>query len=307
MAGTLLGLFSWGPVSRDDVGHRTYPVSHKVEVASYLEGPATALQTPGLPSVGSTWAFGDDLDVYAYCTPQATAKCVQEGDGERASIWLVEQTFTTKPMSRCNSTTIDSPLSEPAQIRGGFSPFREEAIYDRFGDFLLMSSLERMTGPEVEIERGRPIVTISMNVATLPLATFSEMIDTGAVNDATMWGLPARCIRLAEVSWERYLYGVCTYFYRVNYTFEIKFDTWNRFIVDQGTRVKELDDEPISATNPLIPFFNPLTHKPDIAFLDGDGNPVYVDQGEPFSNVHVWEKEIEYEYNFFTLGIPATL
>jgi hypothetical protein len=302
MASEIIGVESW-EADRDDNGHRNYMLVTKIKCATPQEGPATVLQTPGMPTTGSTWNIASDVDNYAYCTPYA--KVTPMLDGERQLFWLFEQKFTTRPMWRCNDTTIENPLDEPAAVTGGFAPYREEAITDRFGDLLMMSSLERMRGPEVEIEKGRPFVTISMNVATLPLATFSEMMATGAVNDSLMWGLPARCIRLAEVTWQRFLYGVCTYFYRVNYTFEVKFDTWNRLIVDQGTRVKMLD-APLSATNPMIPFNNPLTGKPDVAFLDGDGNAVYLDQGAPLGDVWIWEKELETEYNFFVLNIPTS-
>jgi hypothetical protein len=308
MAATVIGdVFQWGPLQRDEQGHRTYTVVHRVKTASVDEGPASALQAAGLPSVGSYWNFGSDVDIYAYCTPIASVSSVQEGDGERSQYYLVSQQFTTKPMSRCNTTTIDSPLDEPPAIRGGFMPYREEATYDRFGDLLLMSSLERMTGPLIEVEKGRPVVTTSFNVSTLPLIDFSEMLDKGAVNDDTLWGMPARCIRLAEVSWERYLYGVCTYFYRVNYSFEIKFDGWNRLVIDQGTRRKLIDSIPLSPTNPFVPYINPATHKPDVCYLDGTGNAVEVELGASLGDVFVWEKELEDEFDFTALGIPTSL
>jgi hypothetical protein len=307
MAVTHIKLYSWGPLERDDNGHRAYSVTIFVRTDSYDDGPATIIQAPGLPAVGSTWAFKDDVDVYAYCTPWARVYHKLEGEGEGSKVWYVDLKFTTRSMIRCNDGTIENPLDEPPMISGGFNPYREEAIFDRHGDLLLMSSMERMTGPEVEIEKGRPVIQISFNVSELPLADFSEMLDKGAVNDSTLWGLPARCVRLAEVTWQRYLYGVCTYYYRINYVFEVKFESWNRYIVDMGTKVKELDTEPISSTNPLITFNNPLTGKPDKAFLDGSGNAVYLDQGAPLSNVWIWEKELEYEYNFLLLDIPSSL
>lgn len=306
MAGTIVGFYSWGPLDRDEYGHRHYSLTLKIRADSSNDGPATIIQTPGLPAVGSTWNIFTDVDIYAYCTPLAHVYRVDGENGEPGIYWHIDLKFTTKPMVRCNTTTIENPLDEPAMIAGGFNPYREEAIFDRNGDLLFMSSLERMTGPEVEIEKGRPVVSVAFNVSTLPLALFSEMMDTGAVNDSTLWGLPARCVRLAEVTWQRYLYGTCSYYYRVNYSFEIKFDTWNRFIIDQGTKCKLLD-APLSSTNPMITPNNPLTGKPDRFFLDGDGNIVFVDQGAPLTDIWVWEKELEYEYNFLLLDIPTSL
>jgi hypothetical protein len=306
MAGTIVGIHSWGPLERDDNGHRTYSATIKIKTDDPGDGPATVLQTPGLPLVGSYWVFGLDVDIYAYCTPYARVYSQMEGQGEPDTHWHLDLRFTTKPMYRCNDTTIENPLNEPIMLAGGFNPYREEAIFDRNGDILIMSSLERMTGPSVEIEKGRPVVNISFNTTEVPLALIAQMMDTGAVNDATLWGLPPRCVRLAEMTWQRFLYGSCTYYYRVNYTFEVKFNTWNRFIVDQGTKCKRFD-APLGPDNPMITPNNPLTGKPDVFFLNGDGLIVFVDQGDPLSNVWIWEKELEYEYNFLLLDIPAIL
>lgn len=307
MTSSLIDVHKWGPLDVNDEGHRSYELTSRILCTSHLDGPATVLQTAGLPAVGSTWNVGGDVDNYAYCTPYAKVYSQQEGDGERSIHWFVDQRFTTRPMFRCNTATIENPLNEPAQIRGGFAPYREEAIYDRNGDLLLSSSLERMTGPEVEIEKGRPIVNICFNVATLPLTTFTEMMATGAVNDSTLWGCPARTVRLAEVTWERLLYGVCTYYYRITYAFEIKFDGWNRFIIDQGTRRRFTNTAPISSANPLVPHVNWYTQKPEVAYLNGSADPVYVEQGAPVTDIWVWEKELEISYNFLTLGIPSSL
>ena len=307
MTSSIIGLHKWGPLEVNDEGHRAYQMTTKIKCTTSDDGPSVVHNTAGLPAVGSTWNIGNDNDSYAYCTPYARVYNMQEGDGERALYWFVDQKFTTRPMTRCNTAQIDNPLSEPAQIRGGFAAYREEAIYDNTGALLLMSSLERMKGPEVEIEKGRPIVVCSFNVAALPLTTFSPMMDTGAVNDATLWGCAARTVRLSEVTWERYLYGICTYYYRVNYSFEIKWDGWNRLIIDQGTKVRSNALAAISATNPLIPFVNFYTGKAEVAYLNGTGDAVYVDQGASLGSVWVWEKALEVSYNFLTLGIPTTL
>jgi hypothetical protein len=61
------------------------------------------------------------------------------------------------------------------------------------------------------------------------------MVDT--LNDATLWGLAARKIKLSNVSWERLLYGTCDYYYKRVFDFDIDFSTFDRDVLDEGTKV----------------------------------------------------------------------
>ena len=114
-------------------------------------------------------------------------------------------------MKRCNTTSIENPLAEPQKVSGTFIKYTRELVWDKDGDLLIYSSHEPIKGGDVEFDRNRPSVRVEQNVSGLGLATFAAMVDT--LNDATLWGLVARCIKLDNVSWERKLYGVCTYYY----------------------------------------------------------------------------------------------
>jgi hypothetical protein len=127
----------------------------------------------------------------------------------------------------------------------------------------------------------------------------------GGVNDNTLWGMPRRTIRLNDITWERNIFGTCGKYYRITYIFEVNYDTWNRFILDEGTRVKILKDFPVSDINPLVPYVDPYTGKPGRALLNGQGYPIDSVYGN-MSEVFVHEKEIEQEFDFFLLGIPAS-
>lgn len=288
----------------DDEGHRTYDATFQVRTDDPSDGPAVVMQCAGLPTTGATWAIGNDIDVYAWCTPYMMVKPTL--DDELHCHWEVVRKFTTKPMSRCNTTQIDNPLAEPAQLSGGFTKYTEEAIYDRYGSLLLTSSYELMRGPEVEVEKGRPVVRVGLNVATLPLTTFCEY--RGGVNNATLWGLPARCIRLADITWERKVYGTCSYYYTITYEFEIKFETWNRFIIDSGQYAKKNRALPLSASNPLQPLIDKETGRWQTGYLDGAGGLVAMTDGFPDpSQIYVHQKQLEKQYNFLALGIPTSL
>jgi hypothetical protein len=52
-----------------------------------------------------------------------------------------------------------------------------------------------------------------------------------------MWGLPVRTIKLSTASWERVYQGSCSPYYKWTYNFDIRYDTFDRDIVDKGSKV----------------------------------------------------------------------
>jgi hypothetical protein len=235
MSGTVWGP---GPISwnatRDGEGYREYKVAHRVRVARG-EGPAAALNASGLPLPGSFWSFGLDLDTWAWCRPDAN---VQPEVDKETNIWfIVEQTFSTKPIKRCQDEKIEDPLLELPKVSGGFSRYTEEATHDRFAVPILNSAHERIKGNIVEFDRNRPSVRIQQNVATngLALTLPALMIDT--VNALPMWGMNARCVKLSSVSWERQYYGTCSVYYSRTLEFDLQYETFDRNALDEGTKV----------------------------------------------------------------------
>lgn len=232
MSASVKDLQSWR-LACDEEGYRTYFARWRVMTTSVEDGPAVVLNASGLPAVGSYWAFGNDLDPWCFCTPECTINAVYED--EACLHWLVEQTFSNKPRKRCQDAAIEDPLSEPADISGSFLKYTKEAYTDNSGNLLLNSAYELFRGPAVERDANFPTVSIRMNQASIGLATYASMID--CVNDATLWGLGARKVKLENVTWARKLYGTCSFYYTLTYDFKINFATFDRPIVDEGSRV----------------------------------------------------------------------
>jgi hypothetical protein len=232
-AAVIGGPVTWS-VNRDGVGNRTYQIEYKVQTTDPVnDGPFTAMNASGLPGFGTTWVIGNDNDPFAWCTPQTTVKALAQKDGEVFRYWLVTCMFSTVPMIRCNTTPIEDPLSEPMKLSGSFIKYTKTVMHDIYGAPIMNSSKEPIW---LERDFNRPSVVIQQNVAALALSSFAAQIDT--VNDFPLWGLPARCIKLANASWERLLYGVCTFYYMRRFEFEIKYDTWDHYKeLDRGTRV----------------------------------------------------------------------
>jgi hypothetical protein len=295
MSATVYDLEDWTG-SRTREGHRNITAKWKVRTTSPLDGPAAVMAAAGLPVPGSTWAYGGDSDPWMFCTPDLRVEQVVAG--ERCREWTVEQEFTTEPLQRCQTTSIENPLNEPPEISGSFLKYTQEALVDRNGDAMTTSAGELFRGKEVERDFNRPTINIGLNVLSLPLSTFSDFVDT--VNDSTLWGLSARKIKLGNISWSRKLYGTCTYYYTMNYEFEVNFKTWDRTLVDRGTKILMAggtagdQDHYIQKKDPL--------GENVVVFLNGSG-ALLPAGSPPVTRVF----EIYDERNMLTLGIPSSL
>ena len=284
--------------SRDQEGYRTYKVTLQVETNDPDDGPAIAMTAPGLYSVGSYYNIGNDADLWAFCSPEIDVQpVVQDGPN---FIWLVTQTFTNKPQKRCNTTQIEDPLDEPDRIGGSFVKHTYEAVKDRNGEYIKTSSWEQLRGPQVERDGSRPTVWIEKNLSTLPLATYTQYID--AVNDSTLWGLPARTVKLSNVTWSRKTYGTCNYYYQVRYEFEINYNTFDKDVLDEGSKIVCPGGDPNKPSDFILntdDYGNPVK-----VILDGSGSA-----WDPTGTAEPGKVHIEHydETNFLLWDIPSSL
>lgn len=308
-----------GPVNMtltiDRDGNRVYKLIQRAKTDNHLDGPFNvAAFAAGLPAVGSTWAFGNDVDPWAFCLPTRSVEPIQRKEGDKTFYWKITSTFSTNPQFRCQDQTIKDPLLEPQKVSGSFVKFTEEVARDKDDKPIQSSSHELFRGPQVEFDMNRPQVRIEQNVLDLQLPTVSQMIDT--VNSTSMWGLGARRVKLSNFSWERKLYGICTFYFTRVFEFDINFNTFDRTIYDEGTRVLNGDwDEngnwvltningaAPDPTNPRhFKRYKDRNGENTRAMLDGYGKPVTDGQ-----NLH--EIEIKYykETDFSTLGLISNL
>ena len=237
MATSLInGQRTW-KLKRDSEGYREYTIRFLVECDDPLDGPFKALNTPGLPLPGTPWLIDNDVDYWAWCRPDAEVNPVVEDEPNR--FFTIDMVFSNKPPDRnnqrCQEQSIEDPLLEPQKVSGSFVKYTEEATRDRFGFPIVNSAWEQMRGAQVEFDQNRPNVKIVQNVATLGLALFASMVDT--VNASPLWGLPARTIKLSNISWERKYYGQCYVYYERTLEFDIRYETFDRYLLDEGTKV----------------------------------------------------------------------
>lgn len=305
MSATSIGRRSWS-VTRDKEGHREYKLKLRI-VSAYDDGPYTILSASGAPAIGAQWTYGNDNDPWALCWPNCTVTPVIVNEPNRH--WDVDYLFSTKPFSRCQDNSIEDPLLEPMKISGSFVKYTKLTNKDREGNLILSSSHEPIP---VEKDANRPSVVIEQNVPYLGLETFSQMIDT--VNDAALWGLEPRCIKLSNAPWSRQVYGTCSYYFTRRFEFDVRYETFDESeIADVGTMClkREWRDGVLvllggNANNPndFIRIKDARGENCPPMMLDGAGNV----NDDPIGDPKFLEtKELYGESNFLTLGVPSSL
>lgn len=324
---------------RDEMGYRTYTIVHICQGGN-TDGPANVMQCAGLPQIGDSWAFATgDNDVWVWCTPYMSISIHEEKEGDPVEFWRAEQKFTNKPMKRCNETQIEDPLSEPQKVSGSFVKYTQEVYRDRFNNPIKSSSHEILRGPGVEFDFNRPNVKIEQNVGSLELPLFMSKVDH--VNDSPLWGAPARCVKLSAASWERKLFGVCSYYFTRSFDFDVDFNTFDRWLLDEGNKCLYgewaknaadmanscridlpdagslwkllcINSEPPDKDNPQH-FIRYKDRNGEVGrcILNGKGEPASLDPGDATGTGGSGQPGyiyVEYypETNFLELGIPTT-
>lgn len=294
------GQHTWS-CQRDAEGHREYRIKHLVRITCDEQepsgtgtagppnlGPATALLTPGLPQPGDVWNFDGDSDPWAFCRQQASVTSYR--DGQRNLFAWVEQTFSTRPdPRRCLDQQQGDPLDEPVQVSVSFQKYQEEGTEDRFGQPIVSSSHEQIRGPENTWDATRFQVKIRMNVAELNLPLFDAA--KNSVNHAPLWGLPRRCVKFSEFGATKNYYGSCSVYYTLDMTFDADGRTWDRDLLDEGTKVlhghwhptthhwvlDNIDGVPPDPHNPAhFQLFQDRQGNPCRVILNGGGLPASV-------------------------------
>lgn len=301
------GKRNWS-ASRDREGHREFKLETQVETTSVFDGPQIVMNTPGLPLVGDPWTFGNDLDFWVFCYP--TMKVTPRVKNEPNKHWLVEQTFGTRPLNRCQDASIEDPLLEPQKMSGSFVTEQKTATKDRNGNLIQTSGGQIVKGPLNEWDNGLPTVRIEQNVAALGLELFTSQINR--VNDAVLWGKAVRTIKLSGISWERKYWGLCNEYFTRIFDFEINDETFDRDdIMDEGTMCisgawnNAVPPVYVADGNNLFVRAVDPQGRPIHALLDGLGKiigkldlPVPI----PLGTVEKYK-----EANFLLLGIPIIL
>jgi hypothetical protein len=224
----------WKPGSIDPDGHRTWNVEFTVQSDDMADGPATAVQTPGLPLFGDVYQIGNDVDVWAWFRAGPTS-IVPQSDKGGNQFFYISYVATTRPpdagapgasggkddkgaRKKCADQRIEDPLSEPPAVSGSSVRYSREEEFDKDGKPFRYTSFEKILGQFREFDAHREQVVIEQNVLNLERSLVKSLLDK--LNDAPLWDMPARCWKLSDWDWQRKSYGTCGFYYTRKLTFE---------------------------------------------------------------------------------------
>lgn len=313
MSAAVVDRIKWG-AERDKEGYVTYNVDWLVETTDSDDGPQVVSSATGLPAIGDDWVFGNDNDAWAFCEPTMTIRAHSDyEEGDPHTHWIVSQKFSNNPRKRCQTAGIENPLLEPVEMRGNTTTFTKEATQTKDGDPLVTTSWEEIKGSIVEVPDPGHMINLSWNVASINLAFYAQTHRQTPLNDATLWGMPARTVRFADWKWQRLLYGVCSYYYKLMLDFELKYDGFDPWIPNRGNMVLPDNVDP-DDTDPDIPAIT-IKENPDRFIVNVDANgqpcPCWLDaKGRKVTNYNdilITQAELLGESNLLLLGVPSSL
>lgn len=285
-------------LSVDDDGHRTYDVIYHLYASSVSEN-AQAVYAYALTTVPpyTPYTLGVDADARAYARRPKSVKRIA---WEKSRLkWEVIIPFSTKPMKRCADTDFENPLDEPPKLSGSFLRNLITADHDRFLSPLSNSADE----PEfTEVDDSRDTLVVEFNTDQVYLALRAQMRDK--VNDAAIWGLGRRQVKLSQWSWDVLYFGSCFPYARNRLEFEININQWDFVRIDQGYRIKDgVDAAGNQKYRKLMDGRDQPLQKPRL--LDGAGNLLAAGAGAVLNT-----NEVIFEADFgqlVAIGVPDPL
>lgn len=177
-------------------------------IADLYEGPNTVQQAPGLPSWGSRFIWGLDVDNWAFVNGSDADPIERiRYEGRDCWKWVVTITWSTEPSNRAPAFR-GSPLDEPPVMSGSFIG-STKPVYRDVDDVLIATSSGEPYNPPPEINSGIDTFNISFNTPRINLGLRATMI--GRVNSDPMWGLNYRQILMNQWRWQLMYYGNIPY------------------------------------------------------------------------------------------------
>lgn len=242
-------------VVQDDNFKREYTVKFKAgtdEPFVHDDDPSNFANTPGLPTVGSSWTqFATALgtnggDDWAFRTPYIKATPYDNND-EPAEVYELELKFKSPDyeQKRCQTNTFEDPLDEPIQIRVGWQKYRKIPNLDRDGLPYCGTTGEPLVGQEIEIEDNHWTVEFTINQFNINLSLIDSLANT--LNSGPVWGLAPEKSMFSSFSASKLYYGTCHAYIRSTYGFEIRAD-WTQYLPDKG-RMKYTGTDPTDPTH----------------------------------------------------------
>lgn len=229
--------------------HRTYTSVYEVLTDSVSDGPLTAQACSGIPTIGDSYSWGSETDLWAFADD---GDCQLREVDKTRKLWRITVRHSTRPRYRSTGsdavTARGNPLSEPPTIYGSFVTFTRPEDRDKDARAITNSVDELKL---IDIDDNRHLIAIEVNTATISLAQWKQY--RVSVNSTPIWGLDARQVKLKEWNWRILYYGTTNWYISHHYEFEISEEPhpkgkpafpndvtygWNHHFLDMGFRHK---------------------------------------------------------------------
>lgn len=289
---------------------RTYRVLYLVETTDVNDQFLIAAGAVGIPSIGYSYAVGNDYDLSAFVDSYSGK--LRDENGHR-KLWEVIVTFSTRPRSQDDTTqtitSYDYPWLAPARISGnGYkSEVQSKTHYSNptAGTKTALTSSAGETYDDVYREESTLSIRIAMDyhITAWDINTVLEYVD--CLNSSTFWGAPAGYYKLGPPEYQLLWTGQGLPYWSVQYDFEGRYGGWNaQQHVDEGTYYKEI------STGKLRRFEDDWR----LSFagkgkLDGSGTGYRLGYVESQDRTEYWPSDGVNNYrlrNFGDLGVPTS-
>ena len=227
-------------------------------------------------------------------------------NGSTCYAWLIEVSFGPwNPLEHSpDGVSTNKPVTFTLEGYNEPIPLYTDVNEDDSGDGTpLLNSAYDYFNPGIEGDDLRFVLTVYRNEpSTFDFLT--AMTYSNKLNVATWNGLDPKCVKLdpLKVPQIEYDQESNAYYYPMSYVFKIRLDTWQRMILDMGTR--EIDPADSTKRRTITEKGIPITEP---AMLNGSGRylPPPVNPGD----INVFMKDIykTADYSYFNLDNLFTL
>lgn len=225
---------------------REYTRQFWVQLASYSDDPALAINAVGIPKRLQAYCTASHTDLWSWCDTISA-----ERNRDNPKVVEVECHYTTVEINIDLSGNMDSPLLERPEIEFGFESKQKalygypdpQQAYQGGGKPTTSSGITNSAGepfdPPVEIEVSYPVLTITRNEPTFFPNLAVQFQD--AVNSDNFWGVNPHCARVKAIRGTKQ-YGKGQNYWKVTYTIAFNRETWDLQILDIGTYYIDASD-----------------------------------------------------------------
>lgn len=186
------------------------------------DGHVTVGSDPRLPRLGSP--HPED--------PSISCIAVQpRNDSVDGRIWLVTIAYANSSFE-----TFDNPLNDAAIFTWGTETYQRPATQDRYGNPISNSLGDRYDPPPM-IDDSRAIVNIAKNYSAIPswILTYSDCVNSDSIEIDGV-SISPRVAKVQRVGVSEALERNFISFRTLNITIQLKAETWDFNILNEGTR-----------------------------------------------------------------------